>query len=321
MPDSVRVLMNVGLPVYLLFVFGDISAYAADVAGSKDHPVVSRYAGSDILKYEAKDFDRYTLSLGASRDKRRGPGEINAIEGRITRLNYRAPAGRTSLEVFRNYEQSLRGAGFNILFQCMDAQCGNDFRFAVNPPSLMHYHGKDQKYLAAKLARPDGDVYVMLYTVAAYSIGGENKNRAFTQLDVIEAKAMQSNLVTVNADAIAREIANTGRIALYGIFFDSGKAEVRPESKPAIDEIGALLKRDTALKLLVVGHTDSAGDFDYNLDLSRRRAQAVVQALTGQYGIDAVRLKAWGVGYAAPVASNRSDNGRAKNRRVELVGQ
>jgi len=185
----------------------------------------------------------------------------------------------------------------------------------------MHYHGKDQKYLAAKLARPDGDVYVMLYTVAAYSIGGENKNRAFTQLDVIEAKAMQSNLVTVNADAIAREIANTGRIALYGIFFDSGKAEVRPESKPAIDEIGALLKRDTALKLLVVGHTDSAGDFDYNLDLSRRRAQAVVQALTGQYGIDAVRLKAWGVGYAAPVASNRSDNGRAKNRRVELVGQ
>lgn len=160
-----------------------------------------------------------------------------------------------------------------------------------------------------------------MYTVSAYSVGGENKNRVFTQLDVIESQAMQTGQVSVDADAMAREIAKSGRVALYGIFFDSNKADVKSESKPALDEIAKLLKQTTALKLLVVGHTDNVGDFEYNLDLSRRRAQSVVQALVSQYGIAAARLKPHGVGYASPVASNRADDGRAKNRRVELVEQ
>ncbi|MCW8857819.1 MAG: OmpA family protein, partial [Kangiella sp.] len=86
-------------------------------------------------------------------------------------------------------------------------------------------------------------------------------------------------------------------------------------------EIAKLLKDNSELKLLVVGHSDNQGDFDYNIDLSKRRAESVKQALVSNYGINAARLKPWGVGYAAPVASNKAEPGRAKNRRVELVKQ
>jgi outer membrane protein OmpA-like peptidoglycan-associated protein len=120
---------------------------------------------------------------------------------------------------------------------------------------------------------------------------------------------------------MAREIADKGRVALYGIHFDTDRADVKPESKPALEQIARLLGRDARIRLYVVGHTDGAGGFDHNLDLSRRRAQAVVQALAQQYAVDAARLRPLGVGPAAPVASNRNDGGRAKNRRVELVEQ
>ena len=295
------------------------TAAAADVPGSKDHPVVSRYAGSEILKYDVKDFDSFSLPTGQVRDRRSGASSSQALEGRITRIQYRAPDGRSALEVFRNYQQSLQAGGFTSLYQCENQACGNDFSYALNPPSVMHFSGKDQKYLGARLSRPTGDVYVSVYTTAAYGVGGANKNRVFTLLDVVEVKPMQTGQVVVDANAMAREIAASGRVALYGIYFDSGKVDVKPESQDALVEIAKLMKQDAALKLLVVGHTDTAGAFDYNIELSRRRAQAVVQALVASHGVAAARLKPWGVGYASPVASNRADDGRAKNRRVELV--
>jgi outer membrane protein OmpA-like peptidoglycan-associated protein len=309
----------------LLALAAAFNAPAADVAGSRDHPMISRYAGSEIVKYEQKEFDAYTLALGRSQNRQAGPKPVRALEGRLTRLNYRAPEGRSALEVFRNYEQALTGAGFEVLFRCQDPACGSlSHALLTGSFATLHflnYNEKDQKYLAAKLARPEGEVYVALYSVRAYNVGGKDKNRVFTQLDVIEPRAMQAGKVQVDAGAMAREIAAHGKVALYGIHFDSNKAEIKPESKPALDEIGKLLKQNAALKLLVVGHTDNAGDFDYNLDLSRRRAQSVVQALTAQYGVAPARLKPAGVSYAAPVASNRAEDGRAKNRRVELVEQ
>ncbi|HEY0685377.1 MAG TPA: DUF4892 domain-containing protein [Steroidobacter sp.] len=296
-----------------------LGAHASDVPGSKDHPIVSRYAGSEILKYETKDFDSFTLPTGPVRDRRSGASASQPLEGRITRIQYRAPDGRSALEVFRNYQQSLQGGGFTSVYQCENQACGNDFSYALNPPSIMHFSGKDQKYLGARLSRPSGDVYVSVYTTAAYGVGGANKNRVFTLLDVIEVKPMQTGQVVVDAGAMAREIEATGRVALYGIYFDSGKADVKPESQAALVEIAKLMKQDAALKVLVVGHTDTAGAFDYNIDLSRRRAQSVVQALVSAHGVDTSRLKPWGVGYASPVASNTAEDGRAKNRRVELV--
>ena len=114
---------------------------------------------------------------------------------------------------------------------------------------------------------------------------------------------------------------DTGKAAVYGIYFDTGKAEIKPESEPALKEIAKLLQADPKLKLYVVGHTDNSGGLDYNMKLSKDRADAVVKALTGKYGIAASRLSAFGVGPLAPVASNQTEEGRAKNRRVELVAQ
>ena len=108
-------------------------------------------------------------------------------------------------------------------------------------------------------------------------------------------------------------------MAVYGIYFDTGKATLKPESDAALAEIAKLLTADTALKLNVVGHTDNAGSLDANMKLSQARAEAVAKALTRRHGIAASRLKSFGVASLAPVASNDSEDGRAKNRRVELV--
>lgn len=108
-------------------------------------------------------------------------------------------------------------------------------------------------------------------------------------------------------------------MAIYGIYFDTNSAEIKPESKPALEEIGKLLRNNPDLKLLVVGHTDNVGDFDFNLQLSQRRAEAVVRALVREQGVAVSRLRSHGVSFAAPVATNDDEEGRAKNRRVELV--
>ena len=111
-----------------------------------------------------------------------------------------------------------------------------------------------------------------------------------------------------------------GKIALYGIYFDTGKAVLKPESQAQVDQMVALLKAQPTLKVYLVGHTDSEGALDANLALSQQRAQAVVDALV-RAKVDAKRLNARGVANLAPVASNAADAGRARNRRVELVLQ
>jgi outer membrane protein OmpA-like peptidoglycan-associated protein len=137
---------------------------------------------------------------------------------------------------------------------------------------------------------------------------------------IIEKAGMQQQ-VTADAAAFSNDIRTTGHAAVYGIYFDSGKSEIKPASDPALGEIAKLLKGDPALKLNVVGHTDNDGTLDVNMKLSEARAAAVVQALAGKYGIAAARLKAFGVGPLAPVAANDTADGKAKNRRVELVKQ
>jgi OOP family OmpA-OmpF porin len=126
-------------------------------------------------------------------------------------------------------------------------------------------------------------------------------------------------MVTVQASEMAKSIAGTGRIALYGIYFDFNKADVKPNSDPTLEQIAKLMKESPALKVLVVGHTDNVGTLPFNMDLSQRRAAAVVTTLTTRYGVGKERMTPLGVSFASPIASNKTDDGRAKNRRVELV--
>jgi flagellar motor protein MotB len=287
-------------------------AQQQDLKGSKDHPLISRYPGSFIKEYSQKDFDEFPLPLGKLT---KGKFEKSQqLGGKVTRILYQAPAGRSVLEVFRNYEGALKQAGFETLFTCAKEACG------YGPVTL--YGGKlenwsltyDPHYLSAKLTRPGGgDVYVSLYAGAS--------SWQWETLYVVEMKPMQAGLVTVDAAALAGDISRTGHAAVYGIYFDTGKADVKPESGPALAQITKLLEKDPQLKLHVVGHTDAVGSLPSNMDLSRRRADAVVKLLTTKYQIAATRLNSQGVGPLAPVASNESEDGRAKNRRVELVKQ
>jgi outer membrane protein OmpA-like peptidoglycan-associated protein len=140
------------------------------------------------------------------------------------------------------------------------------------------------------------------------------------RLNIVEREMMKQE-ITANADAMGNDINSTGHVAVYGIFFDSGKAEIKPESDLAIEQISKLLLGNAALKLYVVGHTDNSGTVESNMKLSKDRADAVANSLVTKYGIPAIRLKSYGVASLSPVASNDNEEGKAKNRRVELVKQ
>lgn len=298
---------------------GASGAWAQDLAGAKDHPMISRYPAAVIDRFAEEAFDEYTLLTG----KVKGKTAASAVdlEGRVTKIRYWIAAGRSSLEVFRNYQEALTASGFETLYRCKNKTCGGrDFNLAAVPYTPEQGDAyKDQRYLAAHLTRSEGDVYVALYVNRAYGIGGVAKDRIYVQLTVVELQPMEQGLVTVDAAAMRDGLKQEGHIAIYGILFETDSANVNEVSRPALDEIATLLNTDSTLDLLVVGHTDDRGTLSYNLDLSRRRAQAVVELLELEYGITASRLEGHGVGYLAPVARNDNEAGRALNRRVELV--
>jgi outer membrane protein OmpA-like peptidoglycan-associated protein len=143
----------------------------------------------------------------------------------------------------------------------------------------------------------------------------------YVALFIIEPKPMETGLVTVNAAALASGLARAGHVEVPGIFFDFNKSDVKPESQRALAEVAKMLKANPAMRVWVVGHTDSVGTVEANQKLSEARAASVAKTLVANYGISATRLKGYGVGPLAPVASNDSEQGRAQNRRVELVKQ
>jgi len=291
----------------------------ADIPGAKDHPLIDRYPGSVIDTYTETSFDAFPLAVGPGRN-RQIESSI-ALEGRITVIRYAIDKQRSVLEVFRNYEIFFKEKGYETYYSCSDKDCGGrDFNLAVAPYTTEEGDSwEGQRYLAAVLKRPEGDLHVALYVTKASGLGGARKDQVYARLSVIESKPMDVGLRHVTAGEMAEKIEGEGRIALYGILFDYDKDVIKPESRPALDEIAKLLNEQSGLKLYVVGHTDSEGSVDYNRDLSQRRAAAVVADLIGSYGIAAERLAPFGVSFLAPVASNRTEEGRAKNRRVELV--
>ncbi len=295
-------------------------AQEEDREGSKDHPLISRYPGSSISYYDVKKFDEYVLPLGKFEKEKLTKSQ--KLEGKVTQITYRAPEDRSTLEIYRNYELALKKAGFETLFSATSKELGEGwqdaFAAAISSRStkdLGAYLGGEGRYIVAKSTRQEGDVYVALYVALGWY------SNAMVQLDVIEVKPMETGLVTVNAEVLAEDIARTGHVAVYGIYFDTGKADVKPESEPALKEIAKLLQQSPKLQLYVVGHTDNVGTLNSNMELSKLRAEAVVKALISKHGIDSKRLHPVGVGPLAPVASNKTEEGRAKNRRVELVEQ
>ncbi len=335
---AVRALLGAAL---LLLVAAQVSLAAPPIADPGDPPNLKRYEGSKIFHSKNERFTKYDLIL--SKLARNDTNDFATwytkkldLEGALTRLDYYVPDPEvTTLEVIRNYSNELKSSGWEVLFEGVgEKELGGDIfgfktrlREAPNPNQILDYpglSGGNYGYLAAHRAEGDGDVYVTVY---ALKYGG-GLNWGFEQVkegmqvirvDVIKPKAMEQKMVTVSASEMAKTIAETGRISLYGIHFDTNKSAVKPESKGTLEQIATLLKGDAALKLNVIGHTDNVGGADANLGLSKRRADAVKAALIEDFGVDGARLEASGAGMTAPVADNGTEEGRAKNRRVELV--
>lgn len=297
-----------------------------DAPGGKDHALVGRYEGSRLSAYQQQAFASKTLLKqtlnGASRYKLDSTNTVTR-EGRVTQMAYQAPTGRSSLEVFRNQVSRLAANGFQTVFTCEMAACVDDAKQArymsltwsgSGEPAI----GADRNIRYALMERKQAGAMTTV-SVRTADHGAPNVGPR-SVIVVVEAKSMETDkMVFVDASAMQAAIISNGRIALYGIQFDTDKADIKPESKATLDEIAKFLRANPAIALVVTGHTDAQGAFDYNVALANRRATAVVAALVQQHGIAAQRLTPFGAGMAAPMASNDDETGRSKNRRVELV--
>jgi OOP family OmpA-OmpF porin len=330
--NTIRFSLLTALMALLLFA-PTASAQHSDSPGSEDHPMVTRYEGSFIDGYEIQEFDEFVLPLGPAvrnSDGKKVPSEQAVLEGQITRILYRGPDERSSLEILRNYQSALEAAGFETLYSC-GSDCGNNFAAILYGPMEMRIMNtdtsggafdlpQDVRYLSAKMVDGRRTVHVSLLTAFDNGFGDLSK-RPVTLLQIIESKAMDTGMVMVDAEAIGKGIDANGHMAVYGVQFDTDSAKIKHDSASVLAEIAKLLESRPSLNILVVGHTDNQGAFEYNVSLSSQRANSVARYLTENHNIDQGRMRAEGVGFLAPVATNDTPDGRAKNRRVELVKQ
>jgi len=269
-----------------LLLTGNLAFAQQDAKGCKDHPLFSRMEGYRIVTCQQKEFDGEDFIDPATQQK-------VTIEGRKFHTEYMTNKpfeGKYSrLQVSRNYTNAI-------------TKIGGTF-YEKNP--------KDPSETSMKLIKDDKEIWAKLQ----FNFGAN-----YLYLTIVEKQVMAQQVVA-DAKTMATDISTSGKVAIYGIYFDFNKADVKPESESTLKEITKLLQQDAKLKLYVVGHTDSVGGFDYNMKLSQQRAEAVVKELVSKYKVDGSRLKALGVGPAAPVTSNDTEEGKAKNRRVELVKQ
>jgi outer membrane protein OmpA-like peptidoglycan-associated protein len=313
-----------------------------DAPNTKDYPGMPRYEGSSIVLQSSQKYGELGLQIGGlSSPGSTDPKEVRKVEGRTHRTSYlylNLGAGkRSTLEIARNYEQAFKEVGFTSIWS------GGQSEIRNGPPK--QYYGipeldhqmlttgvKDRRYFCME----KGGLYAAIF-IAARSwehvmIAKAEVNpwkqdvtipqeSVLIQVDYVDTRPMEEKMVHLSAAEMQKSISSSGKVAIYGILFDFNKADIKPESASTLTEMASLLKVEPNLKVLVVGHTDNVGTFEFNEDLSKRRAKAVVTELASKYGIDAARLTPLGAAFMAPVTTNNTEEGRALNRRVELVAR
>ena len=252
-----------------------------DARGCQDHQLFTRMPDFWIHGCQEKGFDTHEFPVAK--------GKTERVEGHMWKINYYPQADAkvraSDVQILRNFENAIKRVGGTVVYA-------------------------DKGRQTLRLKKDGKEIWVDM------SAEFTSKHGLF----IIEKAAMEQDVVA-DATAFASDLKTSGHVAVYGILFDTNKSELKAESEQAIAEVAKLLKSDGGLKLFVVGHTDTVGNVDANLKLSQARAEAVLQALVRKHGISAGRLRAFGAGAFAPVASNDAEEGRAKNRRVELVKQ
>lgn len=311
-----------------------------DMLGAQDHPLIQRFQGSRITGYLQTEWTELSLPQ-AKVVKQDGAktAEWKVVEGRETRLHYLSPVGKTTLEVHRNYRDALLKAGLQVSMTC-EQKCEGLYRAWRDQATpferqfkwdnghhngFSHYDAIDNEEgklivgaFAANGKHPK--THVLVYHSVAFGGGKKVDPMVSTFIQIVEEKGQATGQVNVNADALNQSLENTGHVSLYGLLFDTGKTELKAESQAQLAELTKMLKAQSKLNIFVVGHTDNIGSIDSNLNLSQARAQSIVQALI-QAGIDKHRLLAKGIANFAPIATNTTEEGRALNRRVEIVVQ
>ncbi len=304
----------------------------ADMDGSADHPDIPRVAGAEILGYAYSDYDGATLL----QEDAEGKLVVERPEGSRTRILYAMKPGDTPTMVMRNYDVALNELGeVTEIYSCRDDCRGHTFSTTLwarqsmvptdglpHPLYLMaftHAYGSPH-YRYAQVVTDASKFHVGVFSVVIKdnNSNASMHNRTVALVEILEIKDFEATLEFVDASTMQSEMAASGHVALYGIQFNHNEASLKPESADTLAEIVKALNADPALELYVVGHTDDVGALEYNNDLSIRRARTVVEALVTN-GVDSQRLTPLGVGPAAPIGSNDSDDGRTLNRRVELV--
>jgi outer membrane protein OmpA-like peptidoglycan-associated protein len=258
----------------------------SDAEGSQDFPGITRMPNTFLQAYNHLKFDAFKFPIATVHNQY----QYKSIEGEHYFIRYKIKDGAETtspLQKIRNYENAAKAAGGQVVWDYINGASGGE-------ATLKLHKGSSEIW-----------VYLNAYT------------REY-ELHIVVVQGMAQE-VTVDAAAMASSIADSGSVAIYGINFDTASSVIKPESEPAIDEIAKLLTDNPTLKVYIVGHTDMVGDAASNVRLSQARAQSVISDLVSKHGIAAARLIAFGNGPYAPVASNKTDDGRAKNRRVELV--
>lgn len=284
-----KLVRNIALTVLVLLSTVSAVAQNRDYPGHKDPELFTRMPGYFLHMQNAvlvKPHDAYVFRVRNGRSIERV-----TIEGRVSTYKYyyehppQAPPP-SRLQIIRNYQNAASKLGGKVLLD----DTGNG-----ETTILLTRNGHEMWVRVAGMVGPH------------YELG------------IVERQAMKQDVVA-SAEAFSRGLKSAGHVEVPGILFDFNRAELKPESEPAIAEVVKLLQGDPAMRIWVVGHTDSVGSADANLKLSAARAASVISALTSR-GIDPKRRAPFGNGPFAPVAANTTDDGRAKNRRVELVAQ
>lgn len=318
-----------------------------DAKGLTDPAGLKRFAGSVLLYRDDVAYDELALPISkpGEKDGKAFAPKTLPRAGQRTAVQYLVPAGRSPLEILRNYQQDLKPAGFETAYECAGEACGlsgiNMVTYELGsllfpatyaakvgdnsaPACATGAFTSDVRYAVLDNKTSGTSIAVLAWKpgdVSVYCDEKEFKKYASVLLVKIEPKAREQKMETISASDMSKSLDATGKVAIYGILFDTNKSDIQPASKASLDQIGALMKQKPGLKLHVVGHTDNVGGFDANLALSRRRADAVVAALVKDYALGKERLTANGVASLAPLQSNAEEAGRTKNRRVELVLQ
>lgn len=290
-------------------------------AAAQESTVVQPFTGSEAISDQyAADFDvlQYITSL------EEGAIGTAEIEGQLLSSLYRWPEDKNRIEIQRSFERALEEAGFDVLVSAdmpgasghppeflalRDVQRANRLGERGFSLALQQVTVSPPKYYISAVRTQDGRQTVFTLTVG---------DRNIYMVEEATTAVMEEGTVEISAEALNNEIEEAGKAILFGVQFDTGSAVIRPSSAGSLQTIADVLST-RAGQFYIVGHTDDTGGFEMNMSLSNERAAAIVEALVTEYGIDASRLQAGGVGPLAPLASNGNDAGRQLNRRVELV--